>query len=1174
MFTELDPLGTGRVKPYVDKKDFFQDLKNPPKKILKEIISDGTLADASSSYFPTQFPNDKILKSRKIEGISESVKDSSLTGKTYKTDPFENADPFKETDPFQEESFLSSTGFSPIFGTKPSLDEIFDEKASWKFEKFKPFKEENVESNSYSTSFSLFSSSTLKVSLPPERTDTKTHSLSSPNTKINMAVNSLDDLNQRNQTQQINLDKNLTETSENESQVLEEPFVKSEIKTSGPKPDVLKSPFKNKFSSLSSPTETKTEKSVTKLYSSVEVLEATTPDPPPRAKTAVFSIKPPPLPPKKLNQTNVKPPARPPLGEERILHYDHAQQDKVDRINFNEKLKNVKLDGKSSEDNGSSSQHNDTVKVSSEPFFPVLLPPPTRKTSFDSNKTSSKKPADVKTEIAPGTTTGSVLNIKLMQLDSAGLENLAATLGVPSKNIYSMTLQDLTKMLTEKYKSLGGGDQEKKTVDDTFEADFDSNFSKPETESNTTYDKYAVFKELIQSECNEASSFQNQNESEEVNSENFKNSENEIRQPEDPTEDKYAALRQLSLNVQETEKIEDGGKIAEVEEIESDPKKSLSTGNPPETSTISKSTESQTANTNAEYGDWASNTSWLKLSETDKPKEIQTLSSESQFFPLEDDFSDEKKPSSFRDNWATFDKPEFSETTKKKSLENLYENENSPFSSDGKEEEKEIPFHWHQNVGRRKKCKEMCWKDDDESWDDYSPKESICSDESSREDGSPDVDPDNQFENALWTMRDKIPKMKNWKTKGKQQQWIHNDKWQQDETEDEFDDFWRRQKDRSASYETTKRNYWRGKSYDDQKKRYDWCNTWGEHCEDSGGGGGGSRRSHYYGNRRKRSESDHEYRKRYDSDASDKECIWSFQKNYSEPQNRTGKQKSHLYGSSRPFKDCSDYHYGSYGKHRKETSSQKRPNSASECKKNYEKMFSPYYGTHSFNETGDKTYPGKKNITKEEFFNRNPKDVIINKCRSDFEFDITDRRINSNNSNQKFKQNKMRGYLGSPPPGKKDNNYTETGIVEKPETSSTRFRFDSESDNFDKDKISIDTSSKYSFDKSNRWSLTNGKTEEEINTFNPKNTTTDPSFSTAVKTIDKSPKKKSNDNNFDNNKSINCKSSVKNQLSKTSRQDPSSSSSSSTLLRKSDSINIFSRDNDPFEGDDFFSNDS
>ncbi|XP_032598970.1 protein disabled [Drosophila grimshawi] len=36
-FTDLDPLGIGRTRPYVDKKYFFQELKNPPKKLLKEL---------------------------------------------------------------------------------------------------------------------------------------------------------------------------------------------------------------------------------------------------------------------------------------------------------------------------------------------------------------------------------------------------------------------------------------------------------------------------------------------------------------------------------------------------------------------------------------------------------------------------------------------------------------------------------------------------------------------------------------------------------------------------------------------------------------------------------------------------------------------------------------------------------------------------------------------------------------------------------------------------------------------------------------------------------------------------------------------------------------------------------------------------------------------------------
>lgn len=36
-FSDLDPLGTGKFRPYIDKKYFFQDLKNPPKKVLKDL---------------------------------------------------------------------------------------------------------------------------------------------------------------------------------------------------------------------------------------------------------------------------------------------------------------------------------------------------------------------------------------------------------------------------------------------------------------------------------------------------------------------------------------------------------------------------------------------------------------------------------------------------------------------------------------------------------------------------------------------------------------------------------------------------------------------------------------------------------------------------------------------------------------------------------------------------------------------------------------------------------------------------------------------------------------------------------------------------------------------------------------------------------------------------------
>ncbi|XP_013107324.2 protein disabled isoform X2 [Stomoxys calcitrans] len=48
-FTDLDPLGTGRIRPYVDKKYFFQELKNPPKKVLKDLTANTSVTSSSSS---------------------------------------------------------------------------------------------------------------------------------------------------------------------------------------------------------------------------------------------------------------------------------------------------------------------------------------------------------------------------------------------------------------------------------------------------------------------------------------------------------------------------------------------------------------------------------------------------------------------------------------------------------------------------------------------------------------------------------------------------------------------------------------------------------------------------------------------------------------------------------------------------------------------------------------------------------------------------------------------------------------------------------------------------------------------------------------------------------------------------------------------------------------------
>jgi disabled family protein 2 len=73
-FTDLDPLGTGKSKPYVDKRYFFQDLKNPPKKILKD------LSIEHDSLFDAHFSPQRQMNS----GTSQS--------EVPKIDPFEEED--------------------------------------------------------------------------------------------------------------------------------------------------------------------------------------------------------------------------------------------------------------------------------------------------------------------------------------------------------------------------------------------------------------------------------------------------------------------------------------------------------------------------------------------------------------------------------------------------------------------------------------------------------------------------------------------------------------------------------------------------------------------------------------------------------------------------------------------------------------------------------------------------------------------------------------------------------------------------------------------------------------------------------------------------------------------------------------------------------------------------
>jgi len=143
VFTELDPLGTGRSKPYVDKKDFFQELKNPPKKILNQLAT---------------HENEKISEQQSQNLLTKTVSNSFSSDLSFK----ETSSNFVE-DPFKNDNFSKSHDSN-------SVDMEFADFSS--FESLKPVSPQLQQKapllKSDSSSSQNSAQGLLKVSLPPE----------------------------------------------------------------------------------------------------------------------------------------------------------------------------------------------------------------------------------------------------------------------------------------------------------------------------------------------------------------------------------------------------------------------------------------------------------------------------------------------------------------------------------------------------------------------------------------------------------------------------------------------------------------------------------------------------------------------------------------------------------------------------------------------------------------------------------------------------------------------------------------------------------------------------------------------------------------------------------------------------------------------------------------------
>lgn len=127
VFTELDPLGTGKIKPYVDKKYFFQDLKNPPKRVLRDLSGSGSSGGGGQE--PLQFDasfgrGEQRLSLSDIQSLENLTANIRTTASGMLGVSETEFDPFKEggTDPFTDDPFNTDPFESTFSKSASPLD--------------------------------------------------------------------------------------------------------------------------------------------------------------------------------------------------------------------------------------------------------------------------------------------------------------------------------------------------------------------------------------------------------------------------------------------------------------------------------------------------------------------------------------------------------------------------------------------------------------------------------------------------------------------------------------------------------------------------------------------------------------------------------------------------------------------------------------------------------------------------------------------------------------------------------------------------------------------------------------------------------------------------------------------------------------------------------------------
>ncbi|XP_059609175.1 protein disabled isoform X2 [Phlebotomus argentipes] len=447
-FTDLDPLGTGRTRPYVDKKFFFQDLKNPPKKVLRELSGpdagftatfsgmsgsggadeegrahDSGISDIDLAMFESVQVPEKV-RDEVNRSVDSAKTDDSLTKEI--SDPFTKGhiDPFVDDedfarasiDPFdfsfeKGQSFVSSKNQTAVLSdTKSSAEEGKGE--------------ENVFNGP------------LQVNLPPEswpsymsqRRLDRQNSVSPTGLSASAIIRNRPSVFKQNTVDVI-------------SSISSKKIVKPHL-------------FGQKFSKRDS-----NSINMRRLQESDSMSEnETAPEPPPRPDSSTH-VEPPPLPPKKqFGDIVIRPSSRSASsGYGYRDRYDYAggkMKNSVDAPPLPLPSRRIgRSDGSYPGPGRPEKKPTDDEEYLtplSKGEMPILLPPPAKAgTKSRGRKVDVSEirghPKPAKSAEAPPV----LPDITLSQLLTLGIDELALKLNVPVSKLSTMTLVELTTYLSD-----------------------------------------------------------------------------------------------------------------------------------------------------------------------------------------------------------------------------------------------------------------------------------------------------------------------------------------------------------------------------------------------------------------------------------------------------------------------------------------------------------------------------------------------------------------------------------------------------------------------------------------------------------------------------------------------------------------------------------------------------